>query len=188
MNVPEHSDLPDPMLQASVVSNQPHSPQSLLFLWVSLVDLQDFVPWWGKKQFIHILGYIYRKGREFNKVVVQAAGQWFEGHQVGLERQPVVTASFPAFPSHCLGKTTGGTPTVSLSHGTVEQRRGRQGQASDKPKGSLARPSPPCIPDRSQWPGTHLSQIPLGGCWRAQTPKVPPLPPTPLPTETLQCC
>lgn len=61
MNVPNHSDLSDPMVGASVVSNQPHPPHSLLFLWVSLMDLQEL---------IHILGYKYRKEREFNKVVV----------------------------------------------------------------------------------------------------------------------
>lgn len=102
-------------------------------------------------------------------MVVWAAGQWLEGHQVGLERQPVLTASLPPFPSHCFVRK-GGIPTVPLSHGTVEQRRGRQGQASDKPKGSLARPSPPCTPDRSQWPGTHLSKFP----WKAAGEPKPP--------------
>lgn len=80
----------------------------------------------GKKQFNHILGYRYRKGKEFTKVtdiereenspkwLCWAAGQWFEGNQVGLNRQPVVTASLPAFPSDCFGKTTGGTPIVPV--------------------------------------------------------------------------
>lgn len=76
MNVPKHSDLSDPMVQARLVSNQPHPPQSLLF-YVSFLDgSARFCSMVGKKtnSFTSSVKNIEKKGNS-TKWLCWAAGQ-----------------------------------------------------------------------------------------------------------------
>lgn len=95
----------------------------------------------------------------------------------------MVTASLPAFPSHCFGKTTGGTPTLLCPRALWSREEDDKDKPGTNPKGAWL-DLPPTL---------HPRKVTMA--W------YPPLPNSPgrllespnpqdasTPTETLQCC